>query len=452
MRKLQSRFNLILAALVAVVGVNNAHAALNLTKVQVIDPNSIDLIFDGKIQPGQIRTEFVRDNIQLTLEDVAVYPAKVSMLSGGEMTKIFAYQYSPKTVRARFTVKGDALTYSKRLQVRANGKIISLRVGAPSKKDAVTVSQAAPVRQAPAIESSAQAAAVSVPTTASKDLLERVTAAQKEESSEKNAEKAEIAKSDKQESAKAESKPLGIGRKEAASKKPLAGGASLPTPFRSIGVMLFILGLLGIFALFMKKAKNGQANKLSSFLGKFSGQNGAKNLIQVVGSHSLGPKKSIMMVKIQDRTLVLGLTEDSVNLITELRSGEMDGDESIDVGDFASSLKKFENDSLPKGPSVQLKPNSKLGDLAAAAMGLGSKKAATEQPAPQSRPAQPSGAYALPAGPSATVSLGATKLAAQNAYSQSTPRAAAPQASSQGTGRADVRAQIKNRIEGMKQL
>lgn len=432
MRTLQKRISILFLALILSHSVTS-EAALNLTKVQVLDPNSIDLIFDGKIQPGQIKTEFVRDNIQLTLEGVSVYPAKVSMLSGGEMTKIFAYQYSPKTVRARFTVKGDALAYSKRLQVRANGKTIHLRVeNSSNKKDSVATTQSASERKSPSVETTAsQTAAASVPTTASTDLLERVTAAAEKE-----------ATPEKKETIKAESKPL--GRKESReSKKTLTDGKNLPTPFRSIGVMLFILGLLGLFALFMKKAKNGKANKLSSFIGKLSGKSASKEMIEIIGSHSLGPKKSIMMVKIQNRTLVLGVTEDSMNLITELNASDSDSDDSLDVGDFASSLKKFENDSLPKGPSVQLKSNSKLGDLAAAAMGLGAKKANPTAPraASASAPAQAVGpsiqAPSLPA--SSTMGLGATKIAAQNAYSQSAPRT-------------DVRAQIKNRIEGMKQL
>lgn len=427
------------------LSLSQAEAALNLTKVQVIDPNSVDLIFDGKIQPGQIRTEFVRDNIQLTLEDVSVYPAKVSMLSGGEMTKIFAYQYSPKTVRARFTVKGDALTYSKYLHVKANGKIISLRVGAPqaaSKKDSITAAQSSSARNSPAIEAASnQIAAASVPTAESKNLLERVTAAQKEEPT-------ESAKAEAKVDSKAESKTL--GKKDpivpASSKKSLGAGKSLPTPFRSIGVMLFILGLLGLFALFMKKAKNGQAGKLSSILGKLGGNTGAKDLIQIVATHALGPKKSIVVMRVQSRTLVLGMTEDSVNLITELNAGE--GEDSVDVGDFASSLKKFENDTLPKGPSVALKSNSKLGDLAAAAMGLGIKKANPQvsvvQASPRAQAPNSSSGPSISPTQATTTGLGATKLAAQNAYSQSVQ--------SSPSAKANVRDQIRNRIEGMKQL
>src|SRR3954466_3355335 len=84
----------------------NASALTTLKQVQVSGGSQVDLLFDSKIGKTQVRTEFFGDTIQINLSDVSVYPAKISSVSGGSLTKIFAYQYAPKLVRCRLTIKG----------------------------------------------------------------------------------------------------------------------------------------------------------------------------------------------------------------------------------------------------------------------------------------------------------------------------------------------------------
>src|SRR4051794_32539193 len=69
-----------------------SHAITVLKQVQVSNGSQIDLLFDGKVQKTQIQTEFMGDVIQLSIQDVSVYPAKISSVNGGSLTKIFAYQ------------------------------------------------------------------------------------------------------------------------------------------------------------------------------------------------------------------------------------------------------------------------------------------------------------------------------------------------------------------------
>src|SRR4051812_3031830 len=75
-----------------------AWAVTSLKQLQISNGSQIDLLFDGKVQKNQIRTEFFNDIIQLSVQDVSVYPAKISSVNGGALTKIFAYQYAPKLV------------------------------------------------------------------------------------------------------------------------------------------------------------------------------------------------------------------------------------------------------------------------------------------------------------------------------------------------------------------
>src|SRR5271154_5553645 len=72
-----------------------AYAMTTLKQVQISGSSQIDLLFDGKIQKSQIRTEFFNDVIQINLTESAVYPAKISSVNGGRLVKIFAYQYAP---------------------------------------------------------------------------------------------------------------------------------------------------------------------------------------------------------------------------------------------------------------------------------------------------------------------------------------------------------------------
>ncbi|MEK7692156.1 MAG: hypothetical protein AAB425_14165, partial [Bdellovibrionota bacterium] len=66
---------------------------IHLKQVAVADGSRVDLLFDGKIDKKQIKTEYFRDIVQVTLTDATVYPAKISNVSGsGSLKKVFANQ------------------------------------------------------------------------------------------------------------------------------------------------------------------------------------------------------------------------------------------------------------------------------------------------------------------------------------------------------------------------
>lgn len=411
---------IILGVIATLLPLGSSWAATNLKKVQISNGSQIDLIFDGKVESGQIKTEFVRDNIQLSLQDVSVYPAKVSMVSGMDLTKVFAYQYAPKIVRARFTVKGDAEKYQNRLQVKSNGKVVTVRI-LPAKQDQVSTTSASADRVVKDVEKGTQE--------------EPVIKSKKELSSDEKVLLDRVSNE----------KPSG----ETSKKTPLAGGKPLPSPMRSIGVMLFIVGLLGVFLMFMKRLKGGSAKGMSGLLGKISGNLTHKNKIEVISTHHLGPKKSIVMVKIQNRMLVLGMTNDSVNLITEFKANEneeiLDEDEiadSLDVSDFAEGLKKFESAGSVSGPKFSIgsgtskntsKSKSALGELAAAALGM-------------KKPSAPTAANR------AVTSAYATAGAKTPVGAQESAVPAFAEVIKQESTKTNIRAQVKSRMEGMKQL
>jgi len=318
-----------------------------------------------------------------------------------------------------------------------NGKIITVRIG--GKSDQVATSSASADRAArepekAAEEPSAPSKKPSELNSDEKRLLDRVMASD-ESAKDKDGAKDLAGKKDKK-----------------SAGGPLATGKPLPSPLRSIGAMLFIVGLLGIFLMFMKRLKGGKApaslakaKGLSGLLGKLSGGLAQKNMIEVISTHSLGPKKSIVMVKIQNRMLVLGMTNDAVNLITEFKAPSDDGieedeelAESIDVSDFASNLKRFEN-APAAGPSfASSKKSSALGDLAAAALGVAKPKA----------PPSPAVSQAARAATSAYQSAGTHAPAGASAAGSP----AFAQVVKEESTKTSIRAQIKSRVGGMKQL
>lgn len=416
---MRTRILFISAVIFGAFGINSgAHAAVNLKKVNIVDGNQIELLFDGKVETSQVKTEFVRDNIQLSLSNTSVYPAKVSMVSGSDLTKVFAYQYAPQLVRARFTVKGDAAGYANRLQVKINGKTVTVKISAVKVDQVPSVASSA-LRTVSAPEKVAEVTkpALPAPDTEKKGLFDRISAGEK--SADTTTERR-----------------LGASVPAKVAKEGLTSGKSLPSPFRSIGVMLFVLGLFGLFVMFLKRLKSGDksvrsAKGLGGFLSKLSGQGNAKAMIEVVATHHLAPKRSIVVVRVQDRMLVLGMTNDSVNLITEFKANdEGEAEENIGLGDFAASLKKFEN----APPSVKVGPKANLGDIAAAALGLA-------KPKPPSAPRANAAASAYQTTQAGTIPPSGPNLSPALAAAMAEPSV-----------KPSIRAQIKDRVQGMKQL
>lgn len=103
-------------------------------------------------------------------------------------------------------------------------------------------------------------------------------------------------------------------------------------------VLTVLLVVLGGVLFVLKRAKRGSIARLpppplqthskgtwgeglKRAIQQFSGTSSAgAPSFEVVSSHSLGPKKSIAVVKVAGQTLVLGVSDDSINLITQLQN------------------------------------------------------------------------------------------------------------------------------------
>lgn len=338
----------------------------------------VSLTFDRRVNPESAQVEFIKDVIQITLKDTSVYPPKIIPVNGKAITKVFAYQFSPKTVRCRLFVRGNAEDFKDRvfisksnLQGEMSGKVLNIRVAAlsggaseaPRAFEEVKAETRSDVGSKPAFkEVVTQNLGKESPHESEKNLNSRPSseADLRQEQEEKalldkvlrasNGEKAAdlgagAALSGKDSETRSTGDKL-TGEKgnseklttEKLSTEKLTSGKALPS-FKGVFLKLGAVVLLALLmAWAVKKLRSGK--KKSGVLGAIQRMaNGAllpknERLIQVVSTHHIDPKKSIAVVKIAGRLLVLGLSNDSINLITQFGE-EGDPFSGADLGEKA---------------------------------------------------------------------------------------------------------------------
>ena len=468
-----------------------ALAGVNLKGVQITEGSQVELVFDAKVDVDQVKTEFIREHIQFSLQKTSVYPAKVNLVQGKELTKVFAYQYAPELVRCRLTMKGDALKYQNRLQVRANGKSLTIRILPESGSSEAIATSAASAERAAATASStigavaapilsgmvksasaetkavkangsrsiASVAASAAPSAPNAAATGAVTAGNAASGSELSAdEKRLVDKVTKNERevapAPRESARLTTS-KESSSQNRLTTSKNPPSSFRWIGMVLFVFGLLGGFLFFLNRMKNsGQSKGLKNFLGKLGGPGGGKKkVISVVASLPLGPKKSITVVQIQNRMLVLGMSNDAVNLITEFKADDEDFDlaDAMNLKDLASGLKDLEDDEIvrptARAPRIAVDERSEP-RLATRAGQVAPSLSANVSASANAAAVRPAPTFAAARG---AAQVSAYRDAAGSA-ANSKPASAFGDILREETARGGVRAQVRSRLEGMKPL
>lgn len=366
----------ILAAISLFV-VSPAFALTSLRQIKVTNGTAksvdVSLIFDKKLSPDAAQIELLKDVIQITLKDVAVYPPKIIPVNDKAITKVFAYQFSPKTVRCRLFVKGNAEDYKDRVSISRSslssesaGKGLVVHVAAragtttqvenprPFEEVGETVSNQSPIAEV--LTTAAGAGAIPRPMPGAlpgpsekKGVFENVTEKTSAEAPSRltgpntplsgedlKQEQEEKALLDKVLKASNGEKTPDLGKDfDKSEKQPLTGGKALPS-FKGVflklgGVALFAL-LLG-WAFRKIRGSQKKTGVLGALQRMAKGTLLPKNerLIQVVSTHHIDPKKSIAVVKIAGRLLVLGLSNDSINLITQFG----DEGEALGGGDLA---------------------------------------------------------------------------------------------------------------------
>jgi flagellar biogenesis protein FliO len=444
-----------------------AHAMTTLKQVEVSGGSQVNLLFDGKIQKNQIRTEFFNDVIQISLTESAVYPAKISSINGGNLVKIFAYQYAPKLVRCRLTVKGRAEDYRDRLEFIPSGKLLTVKISDAARSPLLdsrdeSRAQNPPKHTAVASAPAVQDAAVAARTGEESGLLEHVL----KSSVPAEPVKAQAVGVTSSSEANPAQNLTSHGSAKSSSGIRLTGGAALPSPWKILGKLIFVVALFCGAAFAFKKytqvseGKNSYAgaasNKVKSgpslfksiggtiegFARSAGASIGGKNkMVEVISNHYIGPKKSISIVRIGERVLVLGIANESINLITELDDAESGIDGILGRTDVRPEARDpLPNNPLPNEAQTPPRPAPRL----------------TAPRAP--RPPSATGAPSVLDGDrgqdiAASILAASGGAAFDSQFSDLLKKTTATQSGAPATqAGGPVRSQIRSRLEGLKQL
>lgn len=183
---------ILFVAAVSLVSASRAFASATLKQVHARPDGQIELEFDAPIDPDQVKTEYFRDIVQVSLTDTTVYPAKIMGADTEHVSKIFAYQYAPKLVRARFTVRsGNAESYQSAVSVKPNGRSLLVKFAAPKSAAPIKAAAAAAIQPISQIAKAAPPAEITTETKAAAPVvIERIA----EKTAEKAPEKTETTK------------------------------------------------------------------------------------------------------------------------------------------------------------------------------------------------------------------------------------------------------------------
>ncbi len=325
-----------------------------LKHVQVKNAAEFYLVFDGKVDDAQISSEFVNDIFQVNLKNVAVYPAKIIPIQGKFFSKIFAYQYSPKVVRCRFTLKGKVADFKRKIRITSRGETVTVRLEQPfplAKEQRVEpVSEQARFAEAERAADALDEQALLQKVIRGTDPSQAVKETEGPEGSAAihgNTPSGIHGNASEDSLNQARSKDPVFSKISSAvseevtgtvdNKPRLTAGKALPAIWPVVAKLGLVILLVCLLAALAKKLKTTPMGRTwLQAAGKLAKRSLIKNrdMIQVISTHHLDTKKSLAVVKVAGRLLVLGISNEAINLITQIPS---DGADSGGL-DFGSDM------------------------------------------------------------------------------------------------------------------
>ena len=261
----------------------------------------VELKLSSAVARNNVSVDFERNFIQVSFHGVSAFPAKNKNVGEEVLEKIFTYQYQPDLARVRLLLRSEASKVKAATTWHLIGNSLVITIpGKDSSATAAAAPKADSVKQISAVEEKPDLANQA----AEAQILKEVTTGKTEKSAEKTA------KLD----SKGENEPLFLGESTEKVAKPAA--ASGPTPFQKMISGLFtVLVIIGSIALAFRKFVLGKGLKIGSL--NFARGN---RMIDVVSTQGLGPKKSLSVVRVADQYIVIGVTGDNINFLTNLDS------------------------------------------------------------------------------------------------------------------------------------
>lgn len=276
-----------LVCLWMVSGASAGTSQITGVKTQALPDGSyaIDFALSQKLSAEDVQVDFERNFIQLSLRGVSAYPARTENINEAALEKVFTYQYQPDLARARVLLKTSAAAIkdkasweftAKGLRILVKGQAVvgtdSLKSKAAAnsdiEEDRIVQEILSEVKPAKVV---AAAAAVTPALLAPEE--QPIFSAK-----------------------------IGNGTVVDDGK----GKESAAT--RVFASLLLVIGLIGAAAVAYRRFALG---KSISFLKQ-------PKVIEVVSTQSLGPKRSVALIKVLDQYMVVGMAGDGMNLLANL--------------------------------------------------------------------------------------------------------------------------------------
>ena len=332
---------------------------INVTRTN--DAVNLDLSFNQNFTAKSLRPIYERNFVQFVVNGVGVNSAKLIPVPNSNVEKIFVYQYAPGIARVRLILKNDNQWAKGRIRIwNASGNRIRFSV-----KD--VLAQHAPKNVAVASAASAE----------EQVMLKEVVKNTKEISDSNGGTRLDREHGSSSGMARVTPTAPVVSVLSASAKGNLApdeiGVKHDPSQY-FLRMALSLLGVVGLFiaAAFGLKKYAGKLDLKKLPFGK------KERLIQVVATHRLGKSQAISLVKITGEYMVIGLSGESVSLITKLGS-EVDVEKYLEDRYWGGAFEKH----LKKLGGGEEKPVSSFSDIS----GSRNAESGTELPNIETRPA-----------------------------------------------------------------
>lgn len=256
---------------------------------------AVEFVLSKPLAKEDIAVEFQRNFIQVSLKGVSAYPARTERLNHSLLEKVFTYQYQPDLARARVLLKGQASAIQGQSSWELDKQTVKLSIrggvaNAPAKtKDALRTRAAAPTERAETSAVDAEEARMR------EEIIGQV----------KNPEKTEAAAPA---AAKTVTDHESLPLFSAPTEGAVAAKSKESPAAKVFAALLLVVGVIGAGSLAFRRFVQGKG---------ITFQRQGK-MIEVISSQSLGPKRSIALVKVLDQHMVVGMSGEGMTLLANL--------------------------------------------------------------------------------------------------------------------------------------
>lgn len=310
-----------------------------------------ELKFDRPLLREEFSVDFINETVQINIPGAVVKGGKrFDNLKDKEVRSLFTYQPEKDLLRHRIILKkgNSALKYEDQVSLMTSGNTLKIKVGQPSQDFVVSsILDSLPPKNKDLKDST-----LNIQAEKSEGL--RLSANSSKKVIKKNASeelalpKALLEEAKKEEAPKKESEiPVLIG-----SKKVKKAESS---PWTRMLISLAIVLVMGVGVAFGIKRYVNKGKEVN---------NGKAPAIKVIAQHYLGPKKKLAVVRVAGESILIGMTDHSINHIKTLSLLDEELPEVKETS-FSSALQ--ESDNQYASPSVSDSLKSTYGADAASA-------------------------------------------------------------------------------------